>query len=433
MKKKLILVGQFFSRNKIKTFLLLIVMLSASIFIIQITSSFEYNLESLKFFEGDDIKNADLVSIYSDLDSYFLETAPSENDESGEWEELDSDQYNDQYKKLLDQNIYDKIKKFPAVSAVYYYTIEDMGAMKYKNTETDMYFAELDTYKRFPYALSSGQWFSSSESSGEYPDAVVCGPNFANVNVGDDIEVSYYNKNKQKIHIIGKVAAPYKTMDLNGDFTKGLSYSNKVFFLNEEKTLKAFGETINRNPTRAIVVYKPDAQKSMIEECRKYYESFFADAEDLDLPGYDPCDEMLEQGENTFISQTKGLLGQYGIFILTGTVMFLILSILMVKSKQREYNMYLMFGSTKRTNFLFSLIGILIIAFVAGLISTVYLILFSYAVTNGLIVSSNFYYVGVISYLSVWAYLLLNVIIAAFIPYIMIKRKSMNLITLKGQ
>ena len=423
MKKNMIIFKQFFSRNLLKALALLIVMTAACIFVTQITSRIEYINESTKYFDGEDIANSDYVTIFSNFDVYFFEKNSDE-------ENL-VDEYNKQHDELLEQNVYAKIKAFPAVSNVYYYTIEQFGAMKYNNTETDMYFADFETYERFPYELSDGQWFSSSESSGEYPDAVLCGPNFSNVSIGDTIEINYYAyPEKHKIHVIGKVAAPYKTMELKGDFTKGLSYTNKVFLLTENKNTELFGETILRNPTSAIVTYKEDASEEQIEECRNFYRSFYNDINTVSVNSFIPSSKLIDEAKIITDKAKINLIKEYGLFIITGTLMFLIVSILMIKSKQKEYNLYLLFGSTKKKNFLCSFFSIAFVALLAGIFGTVYLTWFSYAISHGMIVSSNFYHVGWLSYLVMWGYLIINTFIAAIIPYSMIIRKKMTLMTL---
>lgn len=431
MKKKAILYKQFFSRNKLKALAVFIVMTSACIFITQITSRFEYNNESMKLFQGEDIEHSDYVCIFDNFIDYLYEKDSVENTDAETDDKEFTEKYNKEFQKMLDQNIYEQIKAFPAVSNVYYYNIE-LFAMKYNNTETDMYFADIDTYNRFPYKLSEGQWFQHSESSGEYPDAIVCGPNFSNVNVGDNIEINYYNHTeKQKIHVIGKVAAPYKTMDMKGDFAKSLSYTNKVFMLTEQKNIDMFGETIKRNPTSAIVTYKQDAAEEQIEACRKFYNSFYNDLDTFTIDCFTPSSEILKDSKDMANKENFALIREYGLFIIAGTLMFLIVAILMIKAKQKEYNLYLLFGSTKKTNFLYSFSAIASVALIAGLAGTAYLLWFSYAISHGMIVSGNIYHVGWISYLVMWAYLIVNTVIAALIPYIMVIRKKMTLITLR--
>lgn len=431
MKKKVTIFKQFFSRNLLKTLVLLIVMTAACVFVTQITSRIEYIDESTKFFSDDDISRSDYVTIFSDFDVYFFEKNTVSDGKEPKSDEKNADEYNKQHDDLIGQSIYAQIKSFSAVSNVYYYTIEQFGAMKYNNTETDMYFADIETYKRFPYELSEGQWFSSSESSGEYPDAVLCGPNFSNVSIGDTIEINYYAyPEKHKIHVIGKVAAPYKTMELNGDFTKGLSYTNKVFFLAEKKNTELFGKTILRNPTSAIVTYRANASEKQIEDCRSYYKSFYSDIDTVTLNGYVPCSELLNESKTVTEKAKMNLLKEYGLFIIVGTVMFLTVAILMIKTKQKEFNLYLLFGSTKKKSFLYSFFGIAAIAFWAGLLGTTYLMWFSYAISHGMIVNNNFYHVGLVSYLVMWGYLIVNTFIAAIVPYLMIIRKKMTLMTL---
>ncbi|MGN0470804.1 MAG: ABC transporter permease [Acutalibacteraceae bacterium] len=428
MKKKMQLCFQFFHKNILKSLALLIIMVSSCVILSNMTAGVEYYIQAKNMFAGDDIANSDYVSIYDKFNLYFFSKEEAVSSENGV-EHYDVNEYNKQFSALVESDIYAQIKQFPAVDKVYSYTVESRMA-KYNNTVSDIYTANMDTYKRFAFNLSEGCWFNNADSSSEYPNAVVCGPNFADVHIGDDMEFDYGAFGKYKVHIIGKVASPYATMDLNGDFSYGISYTNKIFLLNDEKTVNAFGETINRYPTSAIVSYKDNASTEEIEKCRSFYDSFFNDMQGVVANRYLPYEEMLSAVDESINYSIQSALKTGGVCLGAATLMFIIISALMIKAKQKEYNIYSIVGSTKKQNFISSLLSLSVISLAAGIISTIYLIWFSYAVSNGVITNNSYYYIGIISYLTLWGYLIINTIISAVIPYIMVFRKKMTLMTL---
>lgn len=428
MKKKMQLCFQFFHKNILKSLALLIIMVSSCVILSNMTAGVEYYIQAKNMFVGDDISNSDYVLIYNAFNSYFFSKEEPVSSEDGA-EQYNVDEYNKQFSALVKSDIYAQIKQFPAVNEVYSYTVENQ-MVKYNNTTSDMYVADMDTYKRFAFNLSEGCWFDKADNNGEYPNAVVCGSNFADVRVGDNMEFDYGAFGKYKVHIIGKVAAPYATMDLNGDFSYGISYKNKIFLLNDEKTINTFGETIKRYPTSAIVSYKDNASIEEIEKCRSFYNSFFNDIEDYAVHRYLTAEEMFAAVDESINSSIKTALKTGGFCLGAATLMFIIISALMIKTKQKEYNIYSIVGSTKKQNFISSLLSLSVISLAAGIISTIYLIWFSYAVSNGVITNNSYYYIGIISYLTLWGYLIINTIISAVIPYIMVFRKKMTLMTL---
>ena len=438
--KRFTLYFEFFRRNILKSVALLIIMVGLGVIISDMITRVDYNIQSLNYFVGDGIENSDVVSIYEAFQSnYFQKEEPTSID--GDIETYDSGDFNGVYAELVNTDIYSQIKKMSAVDKVYSYTVEPY-AMKYDDTTTSMYFANIDTYNRYSFALSNGCWFSDYDNSSEYPPAVLCGTNFADVNVGDDIEVQYYvSPEKHKIHVIGKIAAPYMTIDFDNDFARSISYTDKVFMLNDQRTVDMFGEQIKRYPTTAIVKYKSGSTFDEIEECRNFYRSFFSEDEVDDsyvngFPIFTSYSEMMDYSYIYFEENMRNILVDGSFYAGIATVMFIIISVLLIRSRQKEYNIYLILGRTKKQNFIQSLCGILTIVVIAGIICSFYLVFLSNALSNGVMngdSESCHRYVGLLSYSVLWGYLIIGGLIATVLSYVMLLRKKMTLITLHKQ
>ena len=451
MKKHIRMCFEFFYKNKLKAVAMFIIMLSASFMFINMFTEYDYYREEEKYFSDESLKKSDFLTVYSTFENYWFDkknwsknnnqdvSTDSQNGNAHiyETEGEEVEIYNKAYADFIKKDIYSEVKKFPQVENVYSYTTMPIYAVHYNSTNAYVYFSDTDTYKRFNYKLSDGCWFQDyKKEESKYPEAVVSGSGFANVNVGDDIEIKYLdNKDKKKIHVIGKVAPPYATIDFKGYFSDVLSYENKVFFLNNKKTEDMFGESINQHPTDAIVVYKKSADKNQIQECRDYYSSFFPETltdlkgRERTYKGYESTEIRFEESEYILNMHKENTIFSSIVILGAATVMFVIIAILMVKKKQHEYNIYRICGCNNKQSFLYSLIGMMFICFITGLICTVYLVVLSYRLSNGLEIESN-RFVGADCYILMWLYLIVTTAISTIVPYIMVFRKKMTLMTL---
>ncbi len=435
---KLRLFFQFFNKNILKSLALFIIFVGSGIIISDMVSRVEFNMQAVGFFQGDGIENSDVVSVYRTFEWCFLQKQEP-TDQNGDTFYYAADELNKAKAEFVKKDVYAQIKNLPAVDKVFSYTIEGFKAFNYKDISVPMCFADMDTYNRFSYRLSDGCWFGEYDNSSPYPPVVLCGSEFDDFNIGDDIEINYYvSEKKHKVHIIGKVAAPYMTIDSYnlGDFYRSLTYESRVFMLNDERTVAEFGEQIKRNPTSAIVQYKRDATPEDIQKCRDFYCSFFSEEDLKQIDVYEPYDEMLEYSKTYFDGNVNAILKSGLLYAFIAAFMLVVLTVLMLRSKQKEYNIHLILGRTKLQIFMQSLFGILFIAIAAGIVCTIYLVLLNSALSHGFMNTYgefNNRYAGPLTYSVLWGYIVIVTLIASIIPYIMVFRKKMTLITLNKQ
>ena len=444
MKKHIRICFDFFHRNKLKAFALLVIMVSASTIFLNMVANIECYNEGKRFYSRLDPERTDLITLYDDyLSYYYIGQGKLTEENATEYEQIAPNMSGGNYdgrafqKSFIEfmkkKDVYAHIKKLPAVDKVYSFSAVDMGSVHYNNTDSDMYFADKDTYEVFNYRLSSGCWFKDFKGESKYPECVVCGPNFSGVNVGDDIEIKFLAEKKaKKIHVIGKVAAPYATYDIVGDMSQGMTYSNRVFLLNDKKSLDMFGErSLYGFPTSAFVTYKDNATDVQIQECRDYYSSIYKDAKDITLEGYVSGEDLFEALNGVIDFSIQQTFQNSMLFLGTATLMFVIISILMVKTKQNEYNIHTICGSSKKNSFLYSLFAMGFISVLAGLICSIYLMVFNYFLINDLLPESgNDFYINAVCYIALWLYLIITTAISTIVPYIMVFRKKMTLMTL---
>ena len=211
-----------------------------------------------------------------------------------------------------------------------------------------------------------------------------------------------------------------------------MTYSNRVFLLNDKKSLDMFGErSLYGFPTSAFVTYKDNATDVQIQECRDYYSSIYKDAKDITLEGYVSCEDLFEALNGVIDFSIQQTFQNSMLFLGTATLMFVIISILMVKTKQNEYNIHTICGSSKKNSFLYSLFAMGFISVLAGLICSIYLMVFNYFLINDLLPESgNDFYINAVCYIALWLYLIITTAISTIVPYIMVFRKKMTLMTL---
>lgn len=217
--KKIKLFSFFFSGNIIKTLCLITILGLSLIMMSDHLAFFRYNIMSASYINSDYFKNAIYVQVYNS----FLINYQLENQELAE---KNIDEYNktflEKMLKMVDINFFEKSKTYPAVEDVYGYSYLGGTYDVYTDDTLKICFGSENTYRAFKYPLSSGTWFDAATQKSEYPNAVVCGYNYNSVRVGDDIEIQLYDVNDQpdykiKVHVIGKIAAPYYNFQLGGE------------------------------------------------------------------------------------------------------------------------------------------------------------------------------------------------------------------------
>ncbi len=449
MRKFLKLFGMFFHKNMVKTIALLVVFVSMCIIVSTTLASYSYYFKSISFYQKDEIINSDYIQIYNKFSEIWqFNMMATQEPEDGSY---GLEVFNKVYRKLVDSDVYGQIEEFPAVDDVYSYTVCETGYNLYNDVSFKMLCAEKATYQLFDYSLSNGNWFWDTTESSIYPNVVLCGTLFENVDVGNDIDITLNNKHYM-VHVIGKVAAPYRVIRFDSSerhtYESLETTGNTIFVLNDKKTVNYFGEQILYYPDDAIVVYKSDATEKEIADCRAFYESYFTnensyfdfDIEEFmeeygevfaEVKTFEPTTDKVKKSFDIMTEDFFDNLFESLLLVLISTFMLVALSMLLVRTKQRDYSIYYLCGCSKRKTFLISLAGIASIAVVAGLICTGYMIWKTYIISQGLFMGGEYRYIFDIPvYLGVWGYLALCVLVSCIIPFRMIFSKKSSLISL---
>lgn len=429
MRKNLKLIYEFFCGNTLKAVALLIIITSTCIIICSSLSRYIFSCCSLNYFNKLELLKSDYVIAYSGLSDIYDETYM---DSDGN---IDIKAFNEEYSKVVESDIYKQIETLSAVDKVYSYTIERYGQNLYNDTPISLIFGNMDTHKFFSYNLSDGCWFWDTEQTSEYPNAVLCGSIFENVKTGSNITITY-NAKTYTIHVIGKVSAPYQTVEFTGEYSMSLTNDNKIFFLDNEMSIAAFSKTIKRYPTAAIVQYKEDATEKEIKECREFYKSVILDNikidEPIDIPdnmAYETTENMLEFSNNYIQSYIQSSVSRDTIFILIAAFMSILLAVMMVKSKFKEYCIYYFCGCAEKKTFLIFALSVVFINFISGFICSVYMMTYSYLLSQGqLNLQLSKCIFSTECYVLLGGYLLINIIISCIIPFIILKEKKLSLI-----
>lgn len=438
--KFLKLFGMFFHKNILKSLSLLLISVSMCVIFSTTLANYNYYFKSISFFQKDEIIKADQVRIYDTFEWVYMDFMIGDQD--GRY---DMSEFNKDYQKFVDTDVYGQIKKLPAVENVYSCTVDGGGYTFYNNAKFQTICSDEPTYKLWDYSLSSGEWFWNTEESSEYPNVVLCGSIFENVDIGSDIDITL-NTYHYKVHVIGKVAAPYHIIRFTYPSGSLDNMHNTIFVLRDNKTIDYFGKQILRYPDRAIVTYKESATDEEIEQCREFYKSFFINENpylpfDLDEIIYElersnteiskPIKDMVEDEVEQVNRQIEFSLKKQLLVILIAAFMFMALSVLLVRKKQHDYYIYYFCGCSKRKTFLISLAGIATIAVVAGLVCTGYMMWRTYIISHGMVTGGDYQYIfDTTVYLAVWVYLALCVLLSCIIPFRMIFSKKSSLISL---
>lgn len=452
MRKNLLIFKEFFHKNKIKSLALVVIITCTCIIMVNTVAEINYRYKSLSCFEGEELKNADYVRVYEQLEYTYTEKYANDN------RSVNVDSFKKDYSEIVKSDLYHQIEQLPAVDKVYSYYDEDGGYSRYNDVDMGLYFANEDTYKYFGKDLSAGCWFWETEQKSEYPNVVLCGSIFENTEIGSDIDI-IYNTDPYKVHVIGKIAPPYQYVSINGIGGSALRSGNLMFFVDNEFSYNFFGSQIKRYPTNAIVQYKSTATEEDIKECRDFYRSFVEKngGSVLNIQNaYRSLSWKLELEYTLLNEGVENLINVNLIYCSAAMLVTVILAILMVRGKRKEHNIYCLCGCSKMKAFWLSFAGIATITFISGVLVSIYMIVRSSIISSGILNIYRNEFVGVkyfihklfgkitdidsIGYIFdwkcygiIWGYLLIITVISSIIPFIMVMKKKMTLMTLYKQ
>lgn len=423
----------FFSQNKIKMLAIFIVMSSAMVLLANTIIQNNYYQYTTSFFCKDELKDTIFVQA-----AYVFEL--SLTDEDGNlYEDHYSEEYQTKYQEIKEQlsnePIPQKTQEFSAVDNVYYsyYTLGE-----YYTDDISVEIAPNDTYQVFDLMLSDGTWFQNCEQESEYPNAVLCGNIYKDVKIGEDIEITINGQNL-KVHTIGKVQAPYYTIDVrlfsdsasNMTFNTSAYTKNRVFLLNNDFTQSVISKLNIHLFTDGsfFVSFKDSATQEEKDDYFDYISQYGGQA----FPAYLDTNTIVE---NTIQDNQNRLLSSLPLslfYMVIATFMMICIATIVAKKKLMEHYTYYLCGCSRKRSFLLLLSGLAAVGILSALIAFLYLIFSNYMVSLGIQSHLNILVDGS-TYLYIFLYMLLIVLISLIIAFFSIRKYTpIELYRSKGQ
>ena len=479
------LIKELLYKNIIKVVSIFLVLILVCTYIGLIIARYNYYKNYYDMFNKPEFSNASFVGIESSVSSGY----DSLREQARTMQKIPQHYVFDKARRryFKDNDIYSDLKKLSAVDNVYYYYTLPLGAQGFVMSN--------DTYKLlFQRPLSSGKNFEDTEQTSKYPNAVVCGPIYDDVSVGDDIpitaeyipvsefsSVSYYQASSSqiiskeyKVHVIGKISYPYKTLNQLPPYQRQLNYDlfntndNAIIMLDNDFTLNYFSDiSVKSYPGYySIVSYKKSASAKDMEEFRAYcdkmtsghidklYKKFgikygmsriYVNGEErVERPYNNSVSESYDYAINNLNSETKERLLLVALVIgVIGIIASCFAAVLMVRKKRKDICIYYFCGCTKSKVYLLYLSITAASVLAVGILSSVFMYVYnniSFFFNSGdnseiftilgsiLHVDFNMSFIDFQSncYIAVWLYLLVVfVILSVLIYFLTAKRKYM--------
>lgn len=293
MKKGIILISKIIRGNITKIIIMFVILSLAGIYISTVLADYNYKMDYYEKFNCEELDNADFINV----DVYLHSSYKSIEEVLKTTEDYNFNKSFRNYLKDIDIN--NNLKNFSAVDKVYYLYTPPIIYHNNDDISAQLFFMNNDTYKLlYNYALEKGSSnFESTTQTSEYPNAIVNGSLFKDVEIGEDITVyANYTPSSElnngvydelassqniyknfKVHVIGKVASPYKTLVQMPSVHNQLSLIHEhydfggVYLLDNDFTLNYFSDVpITAYPNGSIVQYKDDMSTGEFDELKAY-------------------------------------------------------------------------------------------------------------------------------------------------------------------
>ncbi len=369
-------------------------------------------------------------------DSIFVQTHISfrENitDENGKpYEDYSSEEYQEKYnqiyQKLLNEPVQQKSREFSAVKGVYSYA-DEWSSPIYNSISTTIKLASEETYKLFDYSLSSGVWFQDCEQTSEYPNAVLCGDMYKDIQVGENIEI-IVDTQTLKLHVIGKVKAPYYVLYFNQaandaeciNFNTSSSMENCIFLLDNDFTRNTI-EQYNMhwdNMNTFFVSFKDDATQEEKDEYLNYLSQYGSN----DWPAYLDTNTIVN---NTVQDTQDKLLSSLPLslfYIGIATFTLICISVITIKKKLAEHYTYYLCGCSRAKSFVLLVAGLFSVGIVSAIITFLYLLFMNYLLISGQNPYSEML-IDEYSYLYVFLYMIFTLLITLTVAFFSFRKHT---------
>lgn len=419
--KILELFSDFFTHNRIKLYLLLIIMTSAMIMLSESIGQFHYYQYEKSFFLKDELKD----SVFVQVGNTYTDIIVDENGNPYDW---DSDEFDEKNSILREQikneHLPQKSKTFSAVEDVYGYT-ESLYPALYEKESAYIQFASEKTYEIFDYQLSAGSWFKDCKQTSEYPNAVLCGNLFKNVPIGSDIEIGY-KESRFKIHVIGKTSPPHltfhfgdRTMYDSEDSTGFSETSHKttcIFLLNNQFTQNYLSNYISEQtlyePTMDFnsffVKFKETASKEEIDTYLDYLSQYGSNA-------YINTNTLVESTEKYVKGVMIDSVPLSLFYAIISTFTTICVSTIIVRKKLSEHYSYYICGCSRKKSFALLVAGLSYIEFVSFILTSAYLILKNVIIIY--VTSNPHMIIDYYSYLYAFLYATVCLLLSLIMPF----------------
>lgn len=425
-----------------KSIIVVIILVSIGIIIYNSVGFYDSEINSAKMFESPELSDSDVINTYKDYESYLSDQYWLFGDikEKNNVKSVEMKDYEKRMEEIMEDDPYSQVEKLEPVDKLLYYCIQDGWQDEFQGERIAYVMSNRATAEFFQYKLSEGKQLTEVEQTSKYPNAVVCGAAFKDVKIGEDIDVIYNTKPK-KVHVVGKVAAPYRTLLFRGRADMDLTNYNRIFLLDSKTSLDTFGLEMKRYTSYAFVIYKPGTTEEEKEQCRDFYAKYIYDRinkkvfeqknetyEDVKVNSYYPF-KLFNDLDLLLGWQIKNIVRDCLRYSLIA--MFIITAIYAInaKMKEKEFCVLYMCGCTRRRSFLTYFISGATPILISGLIVTAIMLVHSYIIENGLMPDRNYVLmvVGADCYLYVWLAMLAILIVSSIIPYFIITRQNSTL------
>lgn len=327
----------------------------------------------------------------------------------------------------VDSSLYDIVtaQSSPAISNI---INPPMSSIGYGDNVANIIICDDAFIEQFNFA-DEGDWLTESKNDAAQPIEIVAGGSlFADVLVGDMIDLSVYNLDNsfnrfETVKIIGKDMEPTMGFQLgitNSSVTAAEIFTNdsNTIYMTEDSFSRIYHENISSVSNNFIICFNPAADAPSKQAI-------------IDLVAshgkYITLDDIQQTSKTDLANLLRERLPQPFFMLLISTYAMISVAVLLTNKQMYDYRIYYLVGCTRKQSFVITFLSIMLIGFVAGGINVLYLS----------ILSQHFVYVraqNAVKYynylvlnnhiLFIWLFIIFVVLISVLIPFRILKKNT---------